>query len=479
MNNNVDARSSGKSGKLNWVLILTSFGSFMAMLDAMVIATASTAIRGDLGISIGDLQWCTNAYNITIAALLLIGAAAGDRFGHKKLYILGLAVFVLGSIFSALSGNVQMLIGSRIIQGIGGSVITPLAMAILTSSVSPAERGKALGIFSGISGLALIAGPLLGGVIAAKLTWQWIFWINVPFGILAILLSLRKLPSTYGKASKFSLVDAILIMISSVGVIWALTDSAQKDVQSSTWIIGAISIVLGLVFVFRQKRTENAMIPLTFFKTRSFSAAIAASFLLYASMFAAVFFLPQYLQVATGADALTAGLELLPWTVMLFFVAPIAGKAVDKVGERSIAIAGLVLQGLGYAWIALTIQLGSPYWTMIIPFILSGAGISMAGPALQKAVLGSVDMRDLGKAAGIFNMFRLLGGASGVTICVVIFYHYGTISTTTSFANGCIAATIGASVISLLGALLSVPLRPAILVRPDSKVVTPNSTEQL
>lgn len=479
MNNNVGALSSGKSGKVNWVLLLTSFGAFMAMLDAMVIATASTSIRNDLGISIGELQWCMNAYNITIAALLLIGAAFGDRLGHKKLYITGLGIFVLGSIFCALSGNVEMLITSRIVQGIGGSVITPLAMAILTSSIPPEQRGKALGIFSGIGGLALIAGPLLGGVIAAKLTWQWIFWINVPFGIVAILLSLKKLPSTYGKGSKFSLLDSILIMLSSAGIIYALTDSAQQEVQSSTWTIGAISIVLGLIFVVRQRRPENAMIPLTFFKARTFSAGILASFLLYASMYGAVFFLPQYLQVSNGASALTAGLELLPWTAMLFLVAPIAGKAVDKVGERPIAIVGLGLQGLGYAWIAMTVAPGTPYWTMIIPFILSGAGISMAGPALQKAVLGSIDRRELGKGAGIFNMFRLLGGAAGIAICVVVFYRYGNMTTTASFANGCIAATLGASVISFLGAILSGLLRPAMVVKPSPEAKTTISSEKL
>jgi EmrB/QacA subfamily drug resistance transporter len=463
--------------KSNWVLILTSFGAFMAMLDSMVIATASTAIRSDLAISIGGLQWCMNAYNITIAAFLLVGAAIGDRLGHKRIYIVGLAIFVLGSISCALSGNVQILIVSRIIQGLGASMLTPLAMAILTAATPPTERGKALGIFSGVSGLALIAGPLLGGVIAAKLTWRWIFWVNVPFGIVAIFLSLWKLPPTFGNGRKFSIVDSLLIMLSSAGVVWTLTESVQKDVKLSTWIIGAMSIAFGVVFILRQKLTANVMIPLKFFKSQLFSAGILSCFLLYASMYGVVFFLPQFLQVSHGADALAAGLQLLPWTATLFLVAPIAGKIVDKIGERPVAVAGMALQAIGYGWIALTVEPIKPYYMMVIPLILSGAGISMAGPALQKAVLSTIDRHELGRAAGIFNMFRLLGGAAGIAVAVVIFYHYGNISTPKSFADGFIASIIGACVISLLGVMLSILLRPALLE--SKKRDDPSSSESL
>ncbi|GAY78728.1 hypothetical protein NBRC111894_4282 [Sporolactobacillus inulinus] len=446
-----------------WVLVLTSLGFFMAMMDSMIVTTASTAIRNDFGISVGELQWALNAYNITIAAVLLIGVSIGDRIGHRRLYNIGLFIFVLGSVFCALSSNIDLLIASRVIEGIGASVMTPMSMAILTASIPPSERGKALGIWSGIGGLALIVGPALGGLIVAKLAWQWIFWINVPIGLIGIYLSQRKLPETQLQDNQLNIIDSILIVLSSAGIIWALSESTSKMIQNSTLIVGVLSIVLGVVFVLRQRYEKRPMIPLSFFKSWTFSGGVISTFLLYASMYGVVFFLPQYLQVADKSNALIAGLQLLPWTGTLVIIAPIAGKAVDKFGERLVAITGLLLQGIGYLWIVLSSVPGNPYWLMIIPLIVAGAGISMAGPALQKAALGSVSRAEIAKASGIYNMFRLLGGAVGITVSVIIFYAFGDIVTTTAFTNGFSAAMIGSSVLSLLGILSSVGLRSTLV----------------
>lgn len=452
------AAAQAKSVNSTWVLVLTSLGFFMSMMDSMIVTTASTAIRSDFHISLGSLQWALNSYNVTIAAVLLVGVSLGDRLGHRKVYNLGLLIFVLGSIFCALSTNIGILIGARVVEGIGASVITPMSMAILTAALPMSERGKALGIWSGIGGLALIIGPALGGLIVAKLAWQWIFWINVPVGLICIYLSKQKLPEFKTKASQVNILDSILIVVASAGIIWSLSEMKSANFNVVTMIIAVLSILLGIGFVLRQKTETKPMIPLFLFKSWTFSGANVATFFLYASMYGVVFFLPQYLQAVGHANSLIAGLQLLPWTGTLVIIAPFAGWAVDRFGERLIATVGLLLQGIGYLWISELVIHSQSYNLMIIPLIVAGAGLSMGGPALQKAVLGSVDKSAIGKASGIYNMFRLFGGAVGVTISVIIFYSFGNSVTSSMFLNGFSAAMIGAGIVSLLGIIFSMKL---------------------
>lgn len=203
----------------SWILVLTSLGFFMSMMDSMIVTTASTAIRNDFHISVSTLQWAMNAYNITIAAVLLVGVSFGERFGRRKVYNLGIFIFTIGSVLCALSNDITFLVFARVVEGIGASVMTPMSMAILTNALPISERGKALGIWSGIGGLALIVGPSLGGLIVAKLTWQWIFWINVPIGIIAILLSVKMLPDSIGNSDKVGLLDSLLVIVASSSII--------------------------------------------------------------------------------------------------------------------------------------------------------------------------------------------------------------------------------------------------------------------
>ncbi|MFC6175292.1 MFS transporter [Companilactobacillus huachuanensis] len=442
-----------------WVLILTSLGFFMSMMDSMIVTTASTAIRTDLNISIDTLQWAMNAYNITIAAVLLVGVSLGERIGRRKIYNFGIFVFTLGSILCALSGDITILVIARVIEGMGASVMTPMSMAILTNSIPTSERGKALGIWSGIGGLALIVGPSLGGLIVAKLAWQWIFWINVPIGIVAIYLSNRILPESTGSSDKVNLLDSVLIIIASAGIIWSLSAMTSANLTLLPAVIGIISILSGIWFVFRQKFEKKPMIPSDYFKSVTFTGGNIATFLLYGSMYGVVFFLPQFLQVVTGANSLTAGLEILPWTGTLVIVAPFAGKAVDKYGEKIIATLGLLFQGIGYILIIIFVNRHSSYLNMVIPLALAGGGLSMAGPALQKAVLESVDKTAIGKASGIYNVFRLFGGAVGTTISVIIFYKFGGDSNAELFTNGFRAAIFGAGMISILGVMFSLQFK--------------------
>ena len=440
------------------IIILTSLGFFMSMIDSMIVTTATTAIRNNFQISVNLLQWLLNIYNITIAALLLVGVSLGEKIGRKKVYLVGIAIFTIASIFCALSNNIIELIISRMIQAVGACVMTPMSMAILTHSLPANIRGKALGIWSGIGGLALIVGPVLGGFIVATLSWQWIFWINLPIGIITIYFAHRLLPESKGKEDKLNFTDFLLITISSAGIIWSLSEITTQTSHVITTITGLSCLVLGILFIIRQKMTTTPMIPLILFHSKVFTNGNIATFLLYASMFGVLFFLPQYFLVFEKTNPLIAGLQLLPWTATLVVIAPFAGNAVDKFGEKIIATLGLFLQGIGYLLIILLVNVTNSYIAMAIPLMIAGMGLSMAGPALQKSVLSAVEPIYLGKASGIYNIFRLFGGAIGTTISVIIFNIFGGITNSTAFAHGFDAVLITTGVISLLGIVFSLKL---------------------
>lgn len=440
------------------IIILTSLGFFMSMIDSMIVTTATTAIRNNFQISVNLLQWLLNIYNITIAALLLVGVSLGEKIGRKKVYLVGIAIFTIASIFCALSNNIIELIISRMIQAVGACVMTPMSMAILTHSLPANIRGKALGIWSGIGGLALIVGPVLGGFIVATLSWQWIFWINLPIGIITIYFAHILLPESKGKEDKLNFTDFLLITISSAGIIWSLSEITTQTSHVITTITGLSCLVLGILFIIRQKMTTTPMIPLILFHSKVFTNGNIATFLLYASMFGVLFFLPQYFLVFEKTNPLIAGLQLLPWTATLVVIAPFAGNAVDKFGEKIIATLGLFLQGIGYLLIILLVNVTNSYIAMAIALMIAGMGLSMAGPALQKSVLSAVEPIYLGKASGIYNIFRLFGGAIGTTISVIIFNIFGGITNSTAFAHGFDAVLITTGVISLLGIVFSLKL---------------------
>lgn len=442
--------------KQRWVLGLTALGFFMVMMDSMIVTTASTAIRTDFKISVSSLQWALNAYNIAIAAVLLVGVALGERFGRRRVYELGILIFCLGSIGCALSPNIAILIGARVVAGIGASVMTPMSMAILTQALPANRRGQALGIWSGIGGLALIIGPSLGGWIVTQLTWQWIFWINLPIGLAVVGLSQRHLTESCGQAEPINWLDAWLLIFVSTGLIWALSATTMTAISQPLFlglvvVIGGLSLVGGGWFIHRQNQTNTPLLPMQLFKTVAFIHGNVATFLLYAAMYGIVFFLPQYLQVSRHATALTAGLELLPWTGTLVLVAPFAGQAVDRWGTRIVALWGLLLQGIGYLLLVGLLVIQTTYVWLIFPLALAGVGLSMGGPALQKAVLGAATPTLLGKAAGVYNVFRLFGGAVGTTLAVIGFSSVGSYQTANRFTAGVLVAFLGAAILSLLG----------------------------
>jgi EmrB/QacA subfamily drug resistance transporter len=450
--------SRTKSARV-WVLALTAAASFMVALDALVVTTALSTIRLDLGASIEALEWTVNAYNLCFAVLLLTGAALGDRFGRRRMFAVGLAIFVAASAACALTGNVGWLIAARAVQGAGAALVMPLAMALLGVAFPRDERAKALGIFSGVTGLALIAGPVVGGAVAGGLTWQWIFWINIPIGLGLIPLVLARIPESAGSDARLDMRGLALVAGASLGVVWGLMRGNSAGWSSFEVVVAlAAGALLTVAFVAWELRASEPMVPMRFFGSRAFSSGNAASFLYGASMYGTLFFVAQFLQTALGNDALGTGLRLLPWTATLLVTAPIAGALVNRLGERSLVVVGLILQALGMMWIGLIASPHLGYASLVAPMIIAGSGVSMAMPAAQNAVLGSVAAYEIGKASGTFNMLRYLGGVLGIAVAVAVFAAVGGLGSAQAFADGFVAAVRVSAGLSLAGAVAGMAL---------------------
>src|SRR5512133_1658475 len=429
-----------------WVVVLTAIGSLMAALDTLVVSTALSTIRVDLGASVEQLEWTVNAYNLSFAVLLMTGAALGDRYGRRNLYALGVALFTAASAACALAPNVGVLIAARAVQGAGSALLVPLGLALLSAAFPPERRGAAIGMFSAITGLAVASGPLIGGAVVQGLAWQWIFWINVPIGAVTVPLVLTKMRESRGTDTSLDLRGLALVTGGVLGFVWALVRGNEAG-WGSPEVVG--SFVLGAVliaaFVAWELRASEPMLPMGFFRT-------------FASLFSAVFFYAQLLQTGLGYDALGAGLRLMPWTATFITVAPVVGALVDKVGERPFMVAGLSLQATGLAWLALIAEPGMAYSQMLAPFIVGGVGVSMAIPAAQNSVLGSMAESALGKAAGANSMMRELGGVFGVAVVVAVFAGAGSFASAQAFTDGFEPAILVAAGLALLGAAAGLAL---------------------
>jgi EmrB/QacA subfamily drug resistance transporter len=443
----------------NWVLALAAIASFMAALDALVVTTALSTIHRDLGASIEMLQWTVNAYNLSFATLLLTGAALGDRFGRRRMFAVGLSLFVAASAACAMTGSVGWLIAARTLQGAGAALLMPLAMALLSAAFPREERAKALGIFGGVTGLAVIAGPVIGGAIAEGFAWQWIFWINVPIGLVAIPLVFSRTRESHGPGTTLDIGGLILVSGAAFGVVWGLmrgNGAGWADPDGAATLIAGLLLAIG--FVVHEMRAREPMLPMRFFRGRAFSAGIASSLLFYASMYGVLFFIAQFFQAAQGFGPFGAGLRMVPWTATLFVFAPLGGRLVNRFGERRLVVGGLLLQAAGMAWIAMIATPDIAYGRLVGPMILAGAGVSMAMPAAQNAVISSVAATEIGKASGAFNMFRFLGGAFGVAILVAVFDRAGSFSSPQAFSSGFTAAVGVAAALSTAGAIAGVGL---------------------
>jgi EmrB/QacA subfamily drug resistance transporter len=448
-----------QTGMRRWALALTALASFIVALDGLVTAAALTSIQQSFDATLAELQWTSNAYNLSFAVLLSIGAAIGDRLGRKRVFAAGLALFALASVGCALAGSVTALIAARAVQGAGAALVMPMALAILSVAFPADQRGKALGIFGSITGLAPLSGPAIGGAISEAFHWTWIFWINVPIVIVLIPLALSRLEESRGPATRVDIPGIALIGGMSFAAAWALmrgneTGWASAEVLSS---IGA-AIVLLLAVVAWLRRTSDPVIPPRLFAAKGFGGGLMAAFFLYGALYATLFFITQFLQVAQGYGPLEAGLRLLPWTATLFFVAPVAGSLVNRVGERPLVVAGLALNTLGLAWLGLTASAAMTLAAMAPALVAMGVGVSLAMPALQSGVLRAVPPADIGKASGSYSMAQFIGGVFGIAIAACVFSAFGSYANPQAFTDGFRAMIGSAAVMTALGALMAIGL---------------------
>jgi EmrB/QacA subfamily drug resistance transporter len=447
------------NSKQKWILGLAALAAFMTALDTLVVTTALSTIRGELGASVEALEWTVNAYNLSFAVLLMTAAALGDRFGRRRVFAAGIGLFVAASAACGLAPSVGALIAARAVQGAGAAAVTTLALALVSNAFPPAKRGGALGIFFAVNGLAVAGGPLVGGGITQGIAWQWIFWLNVPIGLALIPLVRRRIPESHGLDRGLDLPGLGLVTGGVLGLVWGLVRGNAAG-WGSAEVLGAFAAaaVLLAAFVRVEARAAAPMLPLRFFRVRAFSAGNGSIFCAVGGLFCAVFFMAQFLQAGLGFDPLGAGLRMLPWTATLFFVAPVAGKLVDRVGERPFLVAGPLLQAVGFGWIALVAGAGMDYWTLVPPLVVAGAGISMSFPAAQNSVVSSVPPEAIGKAAGTNSTMRELGGVLGIAIGVAAFAGAGGYASPTDFADGFTAAISVAAGLSLLAALFGAAL---------------------
>ena len=454
-----------------WTFAITSVALFMVVLDNLVVSTALPVMRVDLGATIEQLEWIVNAYTFTFAVFLLTGAALGDRFGRKRMFMLGVAVFTAASALAALAPTTEWLIAARALQGVGGAIVTPLTLTILSAAVSSERRGLALGAWSGIAGFAVAMGPLVGGAVVEGISWQWIFWINVPVGLLLLPLA-TQLTESYGPDKALDLPGVALGGLGLLGLVWGLVNG-NADGWTSPQIVGSLlagAAFLG-AFVWWELRTREPVLPMRFFRDRAFSAANGASLFMYFGMFGSIFLLSQFFQTAQGYSPLEAGLRVLPWTAMPMVVAPIAGALSDRIGGGRIMATGLFLQAVGLAWIAAVSTADISYTSLVGPFIVSGIGMGMFFAPVANVVLSAVKPAEEGKASGANNAIREVGGVFGVAVLASIFSRYGGYESAGAFNDGLVVATwVGAAVVGA-GALL------AALIPPKRRTIEPATPE--
>src|SRR5213082_2506167 len=445
-----------------WTFAITSLALFMVTLDNLVVTTALPVIRRDLHATLQGLEWTVNAYTLTFAVLLLTGAALGDRFGRRLLFTIGIGLFTAASAAAALAPSIGALDAARAVQGVGGAIVTPLTLTLLSAAVPAERRGLALGAWGGIGGLAVAIGPLVGGAIVEGISWQWIFWINVPIGLVLAPLAFFRLRESHGPSDRLDLAGLGLASTGLLGIVWGLVRGNSVG-WSSPEIVGSLvagAVVLTL-FVLWELRAPAPMLPMRFFRNRTFALTNVSSLFMFFGMFGSIFLLIQFFQTVQGYSPLQAGLRILPWTAMPIFIAPIAGAWSDRIGGQRLMAAGLALQSIGIAWIAGISTPTTPYADLVGPFFLSGIGMALFFAPVANVVLSSVRPEEEGQASGANNAIRELGGVFGVAVLASIFAHYGGYGAPQHFVDGLRPAVwVGAGLVGV-GALaaLAIPGR--------------------
>ena len=447
--------TASRSRRLGWVVGLTSTAYFMVVLDSVVVITALPRMQRDLHVSLSSLQWTLNAYGIAFAAGIITAAALGDRFGRRKVFTIGLALFTAASVACAAAPSLSALIVARTVQGLGGAVVLPLSLTILTEAFPIERRGMIVGIYGGLAGLAVAMGPIVGGAVTQSIDWHWIFWINVPIGLAAVLLSLRLLPESYGAQERLDLVGVGLISAGVVALVWALSRATQVGWSSAEVLATLVAgTVLVGIFIRWEGSVREPMVPLHLFKARDFAAGNLTTFLMSGAIFAGGLLVTEYFQLGRHYSPVGAGVRLLPFFATPMLVSPVAGALSDRLGRRAITVVGLSLLTAGFVWVAWHGSLHTSWIELVIALLIAGVGISMALPTVPTAVLTAVAPHELGKASGINYMAQRFGA---------VFSAHGHLGTPAAVTAGFRPALWACAAFAALGVLAAVRMsgRPA------------------
>jgi EmrB/QacA subfamily drug resistance transporter len=439
-----------------WTLAIVSVALFMVTLDNLVVTNALVSIREDLGATLEELEWTVNAYTLSFAVLLLTGAALGDRLGRRRMFAVGISIFTVASAAAALASSTEALIGARALQGLGAAIVTPLTLTLLSEAFSENRRGLALGIWSGVSGLGVALGPVVGGAVVEGFSWQWIFWLNVPIGIALAPTALAMLRESHGPNRTLDVPGLALGSAGLFGVVLGIV-RAQALGWTDPFILASVGVGIALLaaFVAWELRASAPMLPMRFFRNRGFAATNGVSLAMFFGAFGSIFLLAQFFQAAQGYSPLEAGLRTLPWTAMPIFVAPVAGLLSDRIGSRPLMATGLSLQAAALAWLAVVTEPAVAYGTLVPGFVLAGTGMALVFAPAANAVLSAVRPEEAGQASGATNAIREVGGVLGVAVLATVFADSGSFASPDAFVDGLVPAVwVGAAVLAV-GALLA------------------------
>ena len=442
-----------------WTMVLASLGVFMTALDTLVVSTSLPALRVDLHASLQSLEWTVNAYNLAFACLLLTGAALGDRFGRRRMYVIGLLLFTGASAAAAVSPSAAARVAARALQGTGAAIIMPLTLTLISEAFPVEKRGAAIGLWGGITGLGVAIGPVVGGAVVSGISWHWIFWLNVPVGLALMPFAAARLTESFGPRPQLDIPGLVLAGAGALGITWGLV-RANAVGWGSAEVLGSLIAGAALVAAFLswERRTETPLIQLELFRERTFASANAVSFFMYAGLFGALFLMAQFFQTCLGYSPLGSGVRLLAWSMPPMFIAPVAGALADRYGNRRFMALGLALQALGLAWVALIASPHVGYAQVGIALTIAGVGTSFCFPTVANAVMGSVPLQEAGVAAGTNSTIRELGGVFGVAVLATVFARHGVYTSHSTFVHGfkdALWVAVGCSALGVVAALLS------------------------
>ena len=454
-----------------WTLFAVAFGLFMIMLDNTVVNVALPSIERDLHMSLSSLEWIVTAYALTFAAFLITGGKLADMFGRRRLFVIGLVVFTLSSLACGLAPSAGFLIGARAVQGVGAALMSPATLSIITATFPPRERGQAIGIWAGVSALALAIGPLVGGLIVDNINWNWIFFVNVPVGALAIVVSQLVIRESRDTSHEQS-ID-LPGLLTSTGFLFSLTYAlieGNRHGWSSTEILGlfAAAAVLLVTFVLLELRQRLPMLDLSLFRIGAFAGSNVVAMLVSLAMFGVFFFVSLYVQNILHFSPTKAGASFLPMTLIIILVAPLAGRFSDRIGSRWLMGGGMTLVSVSLL-LYQRVDLHSDFWTLLPAMVVGGIGMAMTMSPMTAAAMGAVPVDKAGVGSGVLNSFRQVGGSFGIAILGAILASYihhppRTLAGAQDFVNGLHAALAVSAAISFLAAIVAVV---AVRTRPE------------